>query len=245
MLPVPHIRSPELNTLFFFFFYRTPDSCAYSQYDGNPCPPTHNVVPASAKNTGIPTHTPQQHQPALEKKKDQQINDLQVLTPVSSTSSFPTSDHTAHLPTDANVPPKRAYFNSGLVVLTPAQTHLDSILAVFRKVKSPDQYLFPDQDLLNEVFEGRWKSIGYGYNALKPLSFCHSRIWNEAPSIPSYNVDKAGEVMPVLNIHYILEKPWNVTDLVKAEQEKNRFVELYRWWWQAHDELRQATLASA
>ncbi|KAF9283855.1 hypothetical protein BGZ68_005066 [Mortierella alpina] len=227
----------------------TPDSCAYSQYAGNPCPPSHNVVPGESGSAtdinitsglltqnGAPTQLP-----TLE-KRDQQIDDLQVLTPASSTSSPLAA--TTHLPTaNATSPPKRAYFNSGLVVLKPSQKQLEAILAVFRTVKSPTQYLFPDQDLLNEVFLGRWKSIGYGYNALKTLSFCHAPIWNEATTIPPNSI--TDNVMPVVNVHYILEKPWNVKDLVKAEQESDRFVELYRWWWQAHDELRQETEALA
>ncbi|KAF9938901.1 hypothetical protein BGZ67_010237 [Mortierella alpina] len=125
----------------------------------------------------------------------------------------------------------------------PLVAQLKSILAVFRTVKSPTQYLFPDQDLLNEVFFGRWKSIGYGYNALKTLSFCHEPIWYEATTIPTNST--SDNIMPVVNVHYILEKPWDVKDLVKAEQESNRFVELYRWWWQVYDELRQETEASA
>ncbi|KAF9562322.1 hypothetical protein EC968_005272 [Mortierella alpina] len=240
----------------------TPDSCAYSQYAGNPCPPSHNVVPAVASANGTPTLVPQQQQQqqqqqALEKKTDQQINDLQVLTPVSSTSTSFTSEQpqqgttaAAHLSTittttthTTSSPPKRSYFNSGLVVLSPSHAQLESILAVFRTVKSPAQYLFPDQDLLNEVFYGRWKSIGYGYNALKTLSFCHAPIWNEATSIPIGSIKDNS--MPVVNVHYILEKPWNVKDLVKAEQESDRFVELYRWWWQAHDELRHEIETSA
>ncbi|KAG0006590.1 hypothetical protein BGZ65_006295 [Modicella reniformis] len=110
------------------------------------------------------------------------------------------------------------------------------------QLESPADYPFPDQDLLNEVFAARWKSLGYGYNALKTLSFAHSPIWNEQLSISplAFNKDDpevittspGGSVMPVLNIHYILEKPWNMPNL----QESNRFVGLYQWWL-AHSEL--------
>ncbi|CAO3574963.1 unnamed protein product [Mortierella alpina] len=233
----------------------TPDSCAYSQYTGNPCPPSHNLVPvvATAPTNGTPTPAQheQQQQQTVEKKTDQQINDLQVLTPASSPSSFDPQQQgittTTTTAAPATSPPKRAYFNSGLVVLTPSHAQLDAILSVFRTVKSPTQYLFPDQDLLNEVFLGRWKSIGYGYNALKTLSFCHAPIWNESTTIPTAKSITPTDhpVMPVVNVHYILDKPWNVKDLVKAEQESDRFVELYRWWWQAYDELRQETGATA
>ncbi|KAF9082292.1 hypothetical protein BGX27_004580 [Mortierella sp. AM989] len=193
----------------------TPDSCAYTQYTGNPSPPSHNRVP----------------QPESQEKTEQLINESDDIPAVG-------------------MPPKRSYFNSGLVVLTPTQDQLDDILATFRRMKSHSQYTFPDQDLLNEVYAGRWKSIGYGYNALKTLSFAHSPIWNEDLVLPpaSHLHDAAsvaadanrasagGSVMPVFNIHYILEKPWNVPDLDKAKLESNKFVETYRWWWQAYDE---------
>lgn len=146
--------------------------------------------------------------------------------------------------------------------MTPSLEQLDQILTLFRKVTSPTQYLFPDQDLLNEVFAGRWKSIGYGYNALKTLSVAHPPIWNEELDpqsstagfllettqeikqdayYASFGISAVGQkepsVMPVINIHYILEKPWKVTDLDKARDEKNQFVDLYRWWWQAHADM--------
>ncbi|KAF8936748.1 hypothetical protein EDD21DRAFT_353694, partial [Dissophora ornata] len=179
---------------------------------------------------------------------DEQIANLQILPSLSPT------------PTTSNALPKRSYFNSGLVVLTPSLTQLDAILSTFRKIKSPTQYLFPDQDLLNEVFVGRWKSLGYGYNALKTLSFAHSPIWNEDSAILKESAQAVdfsdatstaadairtypgGSVMPVINIHYIMEKPWNVPDLANAQQESNRFVELYRWWWQAYEELQRETV---
>ncbi|KAF9153024.1 hypothetical protein BGX21_004222 [Mortierella sp. AD011] len=197
----------------------TPDSCAYTQYTGNPCPPSHNRVPQS----------------------ESQENTEQL------------TDESDDIPA-TGMPPKRSYFNSGLVVLTPTQDQLDDILATFRKITGPSHYTFPDQDLLNEVFEGRWRSIGYGYNALKTLSFAHSPIWNEDLVVPpaphlhdaasvaadANRTSAGGSVMPVFNIHYILEKPWDVPDLEKAKQESNKFVESYGWWWQAyHEQLKE------
>ncbi|KAG0005795.1 hypothetical protein BGZ80_002382 [Entomortierella chlamydospora] len=198
----------------------TPDSCAYTQYTGNPCPPSHNRVPQSESQG----------------KTEQLINDSDDVPAVG-------------------MPPKRSYFNTGLVVLTPTQDQFNDILATFRSIKSLSQYTFPDQDLLNEVYAGRWRSIGYGYNALKTLSFAHSPIWKEDSVVPpashlndaasvaadANRVSAGGSVMPVFNIHYILEKPWNVPDLDKAEQESNKFVEMYRWWWQAYDEQLKET----
>ncbi|KAG0350893.1 hypothetical protein BGZ54_003539 [Gamsiella multidivaricata] len=211
----------------------TPDSCAYSQYVGNPCPPSHN-------------HPQTQVQVQVQEKKDH-ISALAI----------------------AGGSHRRSYFNSGLVVLTPSSQQLNQILTAFNNITSLNQYLFPDQDLLNEVFAGRWIALGYGYNALKTLPSAHSPIWKEDLAFPPFELkDKAAviedtywssttttpntdtctdteiarpSVMPVVNIHYILEKPWDVKDLEKARQESNRFVNLYRWWWQAHDELMQET----
>ncbi|KAG0258523.1 hypothetical protein BG011_003231 [Mortierella polycephala] len=190
----------------------TPESCAYSQFTGNPCPPSHNYIIQNGK------------------EQEQQVADLQVSSSLPSPSSA------------ASFLERRSYFNSGLVVLIPSLDQLKTIQTTFREIKCPSHYTFPDQDLLNEVFRGRWKSLGYGYNALKTLVFTHAPIWNEGLTIPALldnnNLSTQNQqTMPVVNIHYILEKPWKVADLNKARIESNRFVEHYSWWWQAHDEL--------
>jgi len=144
----------------------TPDSCAYTQYAPNPCPPTD----------------------------------------------------------------KRAYFNSGLLVLRPSTSTWIEIEKKLDQISEHSSYKFPDQDLLNEVFLGKWKSLGYGYNALKTLKFCHSSLWyeNEEEIKNSNNKENS---MIVKNIHYILEKAWDVHDLEKAKKDGNKFVDNYKWWW--------------
>lgn len=88
--------------------------------------------------------------------------------------------------------------NSGLLVLNPS-------LEVFRQIVTymeahAGRMLFPDQDVLTELFRGRWVALPYIYNALKTLpgKETHSAIWR---------ADR------VKNVHYILDpKPWVEVD---------------------------------
>lgn len=38
-------------------------------------------------------------------------------------------------------------------------------------------FKFPDQDALAVLFQGRWKSLSWVYNALKTLRSCHQTVW--------------------------------------------------------------------
>ncbi|KAF9346586.1 hypothetical protein BGX26_001890 [Mortierella sp. AD094] len=201
----------------------TPDSCAYTQHSGNPCPPAYHDQKHKAGQTEIEeSNTPG----------------------ATAAHSLPSPDLAR--PKMAKAEPQRAYFNSGLVVLTPSWEQYSKILSHFQTVQDLRQYRFPDQDLLNKVFECRWKSLGYGFNALKTLKFAHSPVWNDQVdelAVKEEAEARGQEKMKVLNIHYILEKPWDVKDLETAKSNGNQFVEGYQWWWQAYNEL-QAELKS-
>lgn len=110
--------------------------------------------------------------------------------------------------------------NSGLLVINPSCGISETIL---QTLKSPKvhSYEFPDQDLLADVYRGRWVALPYVYNALKTLrwDFVHAPIWRDER---------------VKNIHYILgPKPWN-------EKEEGPWVdETHGWWWDANAERKR------
>lgn len=86
-----------------------------------------------------------------------------------------------------------------------------------------ENYQFPDQDLLADVFEGRWVPLPYVYNALKTLRWkeVHDLIWRD---------------QEVKNVHYILSpKPWDE----KAGDEKPG-DETHKWWWASNAERKTA-----
>ena len=87
---------------------------------------------------------------------------------------------------------------------------------------SPDteHMAFPDQDLLADLFEGRWVPLPYVYNALKTLRWkgVHDTLWRDDE---------------VKNVHYILNpKPWEEEE----EFAKSGAVtdETHRWWFEAN-----------
>ncbi|KAK3387988.1 nucleotide-diphospho-sugar transferase [Podospora didyma] len=103
--------------------------------------------------------------------------------------------------------------NSGLLVLNPSQASYNAILAGLASPKTLE-YNFPDQELLGDVFKGRWVGLPYVYNALKPMRWLgvHDAIWRDGR---------------VKNVHYILSpKPWNM----KGVDPHHPDQEPLRWW---------------
>jgi lipopolysaccharide biosynthesis glycosyltransferase len=101
--------------------------------------------------------------------------------------------------------------NSGILVVNPSDRIFDKITAALKSDKTTS-YQFPDQDLLADVFHGRWVPIPYIYNALKPMRSpqVHGAIWRD-------------ECVKI--VHFILvPKPWNE----RPGEESN---ETHKWWW--------------
>jgi alpha-N-acetylglucosamine transferase len=101
--------------------------------------------------------------------------------------------------------------NGGLVVVVPSQGSYDKILQVLQDGDKTANYYFADQDLLGDVFQGRWVGLPYVYNALKTMRWqnVHHRIWRD---------DR------VKNIHFILSpKPWD-------EKAGEAAEETHEWW---------------
>lgn len=101
--------------------------------------------------------------------------------------------------------------NSGLVVLNPCEGAFQQVLKQLKNEDAVKSYIFPDQELLGDIFRGRWVTIPYIYNALKTMRSdgVHDKIWRD---------DK------VKNVHYIFSpKPWNE----KPEDVTNP---IHSWW---------------
>lgn len=107
-------------------------------------------------------------------------------------------------------------------MLLPSEALYAQILARMDKDDTATMS-FPDQDLLADLFRGRWVSLPYVYNALKTLRWegVHDAIWRDEE---------------VKNIHYILSpKPWSE---VGEKGEWNGTEETHRWWWDATRERK-------
>jgi len=107
--------------------------------------------------------------------------------------------------------------NSGLFIFTPFEEQWEAILRYLETSDRVKGYLFPDQDFLADFFRGRWKSLGWEYNALKTMRYWHTNMWEDAE---------------VRNLHYIVDKPWSKivgNDGVAGHLGKDGVT--HKWWW--------------
>ena len=68
----------------------------------------------------------------------------------------------------------QGYFNSGFLVLRP---DADSFTNLVKNKGMADGKYFPDQDLLNEYFKGKWTSLSSDYNHMHCNQVSHSTIY--------------------------------------------------------------------
>ncbi|QPG74428.1 hypothetical protein FOA43_001757 [Brettanomyces nanus] len=107
--------------------------------------------------------------------------------------------------------------NGGLIVIEPNLDNYNEILAVLGDPTRTALYQFPDQELLADVFEGRWLCLSYVYNSLKTFTQCHPDLW---------------DINRVKNIHFIITpKPWQVRR-GDFDDPTGTFV----YWWDVNDE---------
>lgn len=111
-------------------------------------------------------------------------------------------------------PSAGAYFNSGAMVLQPSETTMARIVDHLQAIEDLSRYPFPEQDLLNEIFDN-WVQLPWYYNALKTLPTQHPQFWRDDQ---------------VRNLHYILDKPWQTP----PAQDHTPFARLNSWWWRCH-----------
>lgn len=87
--------------------------------------------------------------------------------------------------------PTHHLLNSGLVVMEPSAEQAKALHTyVHMHPERVSAYRFPDQDLLADVYRGKYTPLPWYYNALKTIRRCHENIWDDGQ---------------VRNIHYILE----------------------------------------
>ncbi|KLO92089.1 galactinol synthase [Fusarium fujikuroi] len=111
--------------------------------------------------------------------------------------------------------------NSGLLVINPSKVIFDQIVTKMNEAGL--DYQFPDQDLLADLFKGRWVALPYIYNALKTMRdpSVHGAIWRD---------DK------VKNVHYILSpKPW---DELGPDGTWKGDKPIHKWWIDAYKSMR-------
>lgn len=114
--------------------------------------------------------------------------------------------------------------NSGLLIVEPSLDSFNLILNSLNDENKTKNYLFPDQDLLSDVFYQNWLSISHNYNCLKTFKLIHPEIW---------------DLSKIKIIHYILSpKPWNVDPLTYID-DSNTF---HLWWNENNERLKNSTI---
>ncbi|GEM08222.1 glycosyl transferase [Rhodotorula toruloides] len=151
--------------------------------------------------------------------------------PENCAYSYSQSRPSAPPPPLSLLPTKRTYtlLNSGLVVLSPSPSLYSRIVNYLHTSPTIASMALPDQDLLAEVFEGRWKPLSWRFNAIKTLRWVHPKLWfardqgGKRIEGRERNEKCGGDGLAVL--HYIVEKPW--LDLVhpsSRDAETHRMV---------------------
>ncbi|TIB13468.1 hypothetical protein E3P89_01185 [Wallemia ichthyophaga] len=126
--------------------------------------------------------------------------------------------------------------NSGVMVFRPSDKVCGDIEQFVRTNRETVQsYVFPDQQILQDVFQDRVRILPWFYNALKVLRVCHKPLWDNGASNTRVNV-----------VHYIHEKPWSrrcesiafPNNLPAWDADAEFQVDpSHAWWWWAHDNL--------
>jgi inositol 3-alpha-galactosyltransferase len=117
------------------------------------------------------------------------------------------------------VPETLSNFNSGTFLYRPSPALSQFVHKKFEDLGNAAlrAMKFPDQDFLNEAFDGHWNTLSWKTNALKTWRYWHTNIW----------VDD-----DVAVLHYIVDKPWAArvqSDGTAGYLGKDG--ETHTWWW--------------
>ncbi|KAI5782379.1 glycosyltransferase family 8 protein [Peziza echinospora] len=118
--------------------------------------------------------------------------------------------------------------NSGLLVINPSEEVYSQISAYLGRSAATAMLAFAEQELLSDLYRGRWVPLPYTYNALKTMRRpgVHSEIWRDGK---------------VKNIHYILTpKPWDEYD---GGGNSTSTDETHKWWHKVNTERLAAEKA--
>ncbi|GAA5912211.1 hypothetical protein JCM8208_000933 [Rhodotorula glutinis] len=126
------------------------------------------------------------------------------------------------------LPSKRTYglLNSGLVVLAPSKALYDSIVHHLHTSPTVATMALPDQDLLGEVFDGKWMPLSWRFNAIKTFRWVHPELWFVEADGGQRLEGRERRDDGVAVLHYIVEKPW-----LDALPSSSPDLETHRWWW--------------
>lgn len=106
--------------------------------------------------------------------------------------------------------------NSGILVINPSLDLFNQIQSKLNDTDAVNSYIFPDQDLLVDLFNNDWLALSHNYNCLKTFKNAHPNIW---------------DLDHIKIIHYILSpKPWNV------DRSYNDLTGTFHLWWDENDE---------
>ena len=95
-----------------------------------------------------------------------------------SHQAAPTTLDNVPQPTE-DMPRTAHLLNSGVVVLRPSKELMNKLVDHLDNSPTIAKAQFPDQDVLAEVFRGRWRVLPWWANALKTLRAVHKPIWRD------------------------------------------------------------------
>ena len=200
---------------------------------------------------------------------------LSAATPVPNSDSLKhrkPSDHINGNGATSHQPHTYTLLNSGLFLFKPSRRQYLNILEYLSTSPLVEKFSFPDQDLITEFFRDRWLPIPWKFNALKTWRYQHGPRLGSVP----LDADKTGTVDAVLgpasdrdpyishpairhetsdgfwrdeeviNLHYIVDKPWSSrvrygespdpkTGLRKIGGYMDKDGETHAWWWRQWD----------
>jgi inositol 3-alpha-galactosyltransferase len=121
------------------------------------------------------------------------------------------------------VPDTLSNFNSGTFLYRPSPALSKFVLKKFEDLgnKKLRAMKFPDQDFLNEAFDGRWDTLSWKTNALKTWRYWHTNIWRDDQ---------------VAVLHYIVDKPWAARGSADGTAGYlGKDGETHKWWWNEYE----------
>lgn len=121
-----------------------------------------------------------------------------------------------------NGPRTHTLLNGGMLLFRPTSDLWADMLSEFHTTPLLSSFKFPDQDFLAHYFRGRWRALGWQYNALKTMRYWHENIWRDEE---------------VVCLHYIVDKPWaRRNDADGIAGYKGRDGVTHQWWWDAYEQ---------
>lgn len=112
--------------------------------------------------------------------------------------------------------------NSGILIVEPSLSLFNEIFERLNDQDKIKNYMFPDQDLLADLFYHNWLAISYKYNCLKTFKQHHPHLW---------------DLSEIKNIHFILSpKPWDVDPNTYVDDSKT-----FKLWWDMNNERLQSS----